>query len=244
MSQNTPQTNDTINPVIAANNDSFMRNSIKKDPLYSHLYGNFGLQICHLNIRSIANKIDEIKNFLCNGNIQILTLSETWMDDTLNSNKYQIPGYQLIRQDRNYKINPNSTYKRSGGLGMYVRDDISVDTNTLSHINNNKKFLEVQWVILEFDNIQDIILGNFYRPPKGDMTLFTNYLTDLCTSLKKYSGHEIFAVGDFNICLSDCTNDSRILLNCMKLCKLNQIIKENTRLGNTKLSTLDHIYQQ
>ena len=74
------------------------------------------------------------------------------------------------------------------------------------------------------------------------MTLFTNYLTNLCTSLKKYSGHEVFAVGNFNICLSECTNDSRILLNCMNLYKLNQIIKENTRLGNTKLSTLDHIY--
>ena len=236
----TDTTND--NPLLNANNDSFIKNSLKNDPLYSHLYGNYGLQICHLNIRSIVNKIDEIKSFLSNGNVQILTLSESWMDNTLNANKFHIPGYHFIRQDRNYKINPNKTYKRSGGLAMYIRDDISVDVKTLSHLNNNQKFLEVHWVILKFDNINDIILGNFYRPPKGDMTLFIDYLTDLCSNLKQFKNYELFAVGDFNINIAENTNDSRMLLNCMKLCNLNQIINECTRLGNFKNTTFDHIY--
>ena len=82
---------------------------------------------------------------------------------------------------------------------MYIRNDISVDTNTLSHINRNNKNLEAQWVVLKFDNIKDIILGNFYRPPEGETTYFISYLTDLSITLKKYSNFEIFALGDVMI---------------------------------------------
>ena len=119
------------------------------------------------------------------------------MDNTVNSNRFQIPGYSLYRQDRSYKINENSTYKRSGGLAMYIRNDISVDNSTLSHINSNNKNLEAQWVILKFDNLKDILLGNFYRPPKGDTTSFISYLTDISLTLKKYSQLEIFALGRY-----------------------------------------------
>ena len=232
----------TDNPFLAANKDTSLKDTLSKDPLYSHFYGNFGLQICHINIRSIVNKFDQIKSFLSNGNIQILTMSESWMDKSINSLNFQISGYTLYRQDRGYRTDLNKIYKRSGGLAMYVRNDISVDTNTLSHINSNNKNLEAQWVILKFDNIKDIILGNLYRPPKGDTTSFISYLTDLSVTLKKYSNFEIFALGDVNICLNDPNNITRMLIDAMKLCNLKQIINENTRLGNTKLSILDHIY--
>ena len=125
---------------------------------------------------------------------------------------------------------------------MYVRNDISVDTSTLSHLNSNNKNLEANWVILKFNNIKDIILGNLYRPPKGDTTSFITYITDLSLTLKKYCDYEVFALGDINICLNENSNISKLLIDSMKLCNLKQIISENTRLGNTKLSLLDHIY--
>ena len=52
----------------------------------------------------------------------------------------------------------------------------------------------------------------------------------------------MFALGDFNICINENTNESKLLIDSMKLCNLKQIINESTRLGSTKISTLDHIY--
>ena len=78
------------------------------------------------------------------------------MSDSINAKEFQLENYQFFRQDRNYRVNENTTYKRSGGLAMYVRDDISVDVNTLSKLNSNNINIEAQWVILKFDNIKDI----------------------------------------------------------------------------------------
>ena len=230
------------NTFIEANNNPQLKEELSRDPLYSHLYGNFGLQICHINLRSIVNKFDQIKSFLSNSNVHVLSVSETWLDDSLNSSNFQIPGYSLYRYDRKYRINENAIYKRAGGLALYIRNDITVDTKSLSHLNSNNKNLEAQWAILKFDNIKDILIGNFYRPPNGDTTSFISYITDLSTTLKKYSNFEIYALGDFNICLKENNNISKMLIDGMKICKLRQLITENTRLGSTKLSILDHIY--
>ena len=59
-----------------------------------------------------------------------------------------------------------------------------------SEINSNNVNIEAQWVILKFDNIKDIIIGNFYRPPKGNPTNFINYLLDVSTTLKSYENFE------------------------------------------------------
>ena len=72
------------NIFVEANNNPQLREELSKDPLYSHLYGNFGLQICHINLRSIVNKFDQVKSFLSNSNVHVLSVSETWMDDSLN----------------------------------------------------------------------------------------------------------------------------------------------------------------
>ena len=57
------------------------------------------------------------------------------------------------------------------------------------------------WIKCSFKNIKNVIIGNFYRPPKGNKNNFINYLTDLSETLKSYKDTEIFCLGDFNICL-------------------------------------------
>ena len=56
-----------------------------------------------------SKEMDELRNLLKNHNIQIFTISEPWLNDTITDNVLSINGYQHFRQDRLYKSNKNST---------------------------------------------------------------------------------------------------------------------------------------
>ena len=61
--------------------------------------GTKNLSVCHLNVQSIRNKLDFLAVEL--GKYDILTVSETWLDQNIESNSLSIPTYQTpIRLDR------------------------------------------------------------------------------------------------------------------------------------------------
>lgn len=76
-----------------------------------------GLKIAHLNIRSLPNKIDELRLFLqrCRG-IGILTLNEKWLNERLPTD-VAIPGFNLFRRDR-------SSGRKGGDVTIYVSEKI------------------------------------------------------------------------------------------------------------------------
>ena len=69
-----------------------------------------------LNINSIRNKFHELKS-LITGNIDVLVVTETKIDDSFPTAQFFIDGYSApYRLDRN---------RHGGGILIYVRDDIS-----------------------------------------------------------------------------------------------------------------------
>ena len=78
-----------------------------------------GLKIAHLNIRSLRQKIDSIRlEGLDNKTIDILSLSETWLDDTIQDTEISLPGFVCTRRDR---IGDKTGY---GGVAVYVREGL------------------------------------------------------------------------------------------------------------------------
>ena len=75
-------------------------------------YQNVNLKIAHLNIRSFnaPNKLSEVPSAILNHKFDIFALSETWLNDSISSDLFIVPGYcPLIHSDR-------SDGRRSGGL--------------------------------------------------------------------------------------------------------------------------------
>ena len=60
------------------------------------------LNIVHLNIRSLKNKTHflELTNFIKSNNIDMLTLSETWLNTSTKNYEIAIEGYKLFRLNR------------------------------------------------------------------------------------------------------------------------------------------------
>ena len=78
--------------------------------------GNVGnIIIAHLNINSLRNKFDSLVEQI-HGNIDILIIGETKLDNSFLQNTFHIDGFKKpYRKDRNGD---------GGGVIIYVREDI------------------------------------------------------------------------------------------------------------------------
>ena len=100
--------------------------------------------LMHLNIRSLfsKNKFDIFKQQMIESDLYIISLSKTWLKIELHSNFVNIPGYKLLRLDRNWS--ENRTLKKGGGVCMYLKESIQFSDNELSHLNKSSMDIEIQ----------------------------------------------------------------------------------------------------
>ena len=54
-----------------------------------------GLLLSHLNIRSLFNKIDTVRETFKNLNFDIITFSETWLREYIPDNLLNLDGFNL-----------------------------------------------------------------------------------------------------------------------------------------------------
>ena len=67
----------------------------------SYNLGKTGFVLCSLNIRHILPKIDEFKYLLSqNESLQIVGVSETFLDGSISNNLINIDGFEVVRRDR------------------------------------------------------------------------------------------------------------------------------------------------
>ena len=73
------------------------------------------IKMAHLNIRSLKSREHFIllQHTIEEHKFDIFTLSETWLDSTVDSRIMQIPGFQFLRQDR-------GDHKSGGGMAFLL----------------------------------------------------------------------------------------------------------------------------
>ena len=82
-----------------------------------------GTKIAHLNCQSIRNKkVHKLKNLLSQTDIDVLTLSETWLKPGDKVNSLAIPGYVIVAR-RDGVLTPDGN--RSGGVLVYVKEKLA-----------------------------------------------------------------------------------------------------------------------
>ena len=144
------------------------------------------IKIAHLNINSIQNKVDEVKNMLNRNMFDILFIGETKLDDTFPANLLQHPGYRLIRQDHR---------RGAGGLMVFVRENLSA---------YRRRKLEPKSVETLCLDVTDLRKHRFmvcacYRSEKvNKLSEFISSLTAAVELMYKCR-QEIVLIGDFNM---------------------------------------------
>ena len=56
--------------------------------------------MANLNITSLLKHIDELRILLADSPVDVLSINETRLDDSVNDSDVYIPGYEIIRRDR------------------------------------------------------------------------------------------------------------------------------------------------
>ena len=153
-----------------------------------------GLKLIHLNIRSLLPKIDQLRSALLNNPVDIITLSETWLNAKLDSTVIAIPGYKHYRLDRR----TSNTKKRGGGFLIYVKNNLALEVKELIQLNSLNGDLESQWIEIERRHARNVLICNLYRPPTGTVKEAFSALNK-AISTTSANKKDLFILGDFNI---------------------------------------------
>ena len=195
-----------------------------------------GFKLVHLNIRSLFKKLDQLKILLDSSKIDVVTLSETWLNTSIFSTSINLEGYGLYRQDRS---SGNSKKGRGGGLLTYIRKDHSANSEVMPDLNRSNMDIEAQWTLIHRDHCKDMIICNIYRPPRGNIQKAISYL-DECFKQVRADRVEIFVLGDLNINYKNkVSGDFKKLKFFMQTNGLSQLITNTTRNNDKTKSLID-----
>ena len=194
---------------------------------------NRGLKIAHLNIRSLRHKTDLLRlEGLDTKTLDILTLSETWLDQSFEDSEVALPGFSCVRMDR------TGTKKGFGGVAIYVREGlpfkIRSDLNSFDY--------ECLWIELTRSKCRPTLICCAYRAPDMD---FCNFIFNLnnCMANIKLDKCDLVLLGDLNAnILSHSRNkEKQELLKFVRTFDFEQLITEATRVTESAKSLLDVI---
>ena len=69
------------------------------------------------NVMSLAPKIVEVSEFILRNDVDLACITETWLKDRITDSVVHIPGYSIIRRDREVV--------EHGGVCLYIKDGYS-----------------------------------------------------------------------------------------------------------------------
>ena len=191
-----------LNP--ANENCQSVLKSIRKENLDKLIFA-------HLNINLIRNKIDLLSEQV-RGNIDVLLVSETKIDDSFPQGQFIIDGFSApYRLDRNCQ---------GGGLMLFVREDIP--SNLLAV---EEKPIESFYVELNLRNNKWLVNCS-YNPHRSSIS---THLDKLSESLDLFSSdyEKTVLFGDFNV-----TDDENHMKSfCENYC-LTNIVRQPTCYKN------------
>lgn len=158
----------------------------------------------------------------------ILTINETRLDNSVPDCEVEIPGYDIVRLDRN---------RNGGGVAMYIRKNIP-------YINRQDlapHALELLCIEVRKPKSKPLLVATWYRPPNSSHDLFQNFEQFL--KQVDDENKEIILTGDFNCNFLERTRSqvTSKLLDIMDIFQLQQHIKTPTRVTPTTSTLIDVI---
>ena len=148
-----------------------------------------GLKIVHINIRSLRHKTDHLQlEGMNNRTVDILTISETWLDNTIKDSEITLPGFICTRTD---SIGVKEGY---GGVAIYVREVLPYRIREDVNSGDN----ECLWIDIIRANCKPTMICNAYRAPDVDVVKFISNL-EISMSSIDFDKSDFILLGDLNV---------------------------------------------
>ena len=191
--------------------------------------------VLHMNVRSIKNKFDDIRNIFTNSSVQwdVVCLSETWLKDDIVK-YYSIDGYNMYASCR--------SETEGGGTLIYVNEKYEVkERSDLECSKIEARFVQIQ--VQHLTGHKHIVVGVLYRPPNYNNKTFLEYLEQLLETIENEKKFSILA-GDFNYNLLEgqINNAAQLFINLLNSYSFLPMISKPTRVQKQHESLLDNIF--
>ena len=195
------------------------------------------LSMLHLNVRSIATNLHQLRNYLTllNHNFSFVGLTETWFNES-TVNRYKLEGYSQVN---NYRPT-----KKGGGVTLCIHGSIRFkERQEWKVLNQNIETVFAEIDREFFGTPKNILIGVIYRPPKSDINSFTEYLADILHKLAK-ENKLIYLMGDYNINLFNYNKHlpTHDFLNLMYTHSYIPLITKATRIFKSSATLIDNIF--
>lgn len=188
----------------------------------------FKMKILNLNIRSLVPKITELRDYVKNGDYDLIILTETWLSGNILNDVVTLDSYNLHRYDR---------FGRGGGVAIYVKNSFP-KTSQINYLTLNLDVCEQLWLSWNFKS-KSFCIGVLYRPPnKAVLDFLQNFEEVLGILFPKFDN--ILCAGDLNIDLLKFDSSAAIkLANILDTFDLKQIVSQPTRISENNATLLD-----
>ena len=213
---------------------------IEPNPGPDHLVSDFkrksnsNLTIAHLNARSLKcrDHFVLVKETIVDNKFDVFTISESWLDNSVNDLEIEVPDYNLYRIDRQNK--------KGGGICAYISRNYKTELiRDISHVTS-LGFHQL-WLKVQVKKLKSFVVCTTYRPPDTPLSCFD---VDLAISFMYVSSLNlpIYILGDLNCNLLDreCQT-SEALSSFYRFLILSQLITTPTRVTASSKSLLDVI---
>ncbi|XP_068680643.1 uncharacterized protein [Montipora foliosa] len=181
-----------------------------------------------LNITSLTKYIDELRILLANCPLDVISINETRLEQGILNSEIYIPGYEIVRRDRN---------RNGGGVCFYIKTAINYSVRTNLNINN----LENLCLEIRKPNSKPFLIVTWYRPPNSPNEVFSS-VENLIGRLDS-ENVEFYLMGDMNCNMASMSDtNSHLLSDITDLYGLHQLINETTRVTDTTSTLIDLIY--
>ena len=207
----------------------------------------YELKIFSLNIRSLAGKIDELReNVDFYSKFDVLCFNETNCDPAclpfkgreLELDGLHPPEVQVPARNSN----------RGGGLVIYVNkkicelSDLTVKSDLCSY--DDPKTGEFQIHEINFNGRKNAVICNVYRSPSGHLDGFLDKLEDLLRKLTRHRNKNIILIGDTNIDLLDYGRIDNVTkyVDLLAQHSFAPVISRPTRVTDHSATIIDHIF--
>lgn len=144
------------------------------------------INIAHINSCSLFPKIAKIRQLFKETCVNVICVSETWLNEAHTDSMIRIDGFNVVRSDRK-----SNTKKRGGGVCIYIKTEIKFKILNKTALNDN---FECIFIELSLPS-EKVVVACVYNPPKH-----CNF-SSLKESLELYTPiyENIVIAGDFNI---------------------------------------------
>ena len=192
-----------------------------------------GIRLAHINLRSLPQKLDQLRCLLHDKPIDILSVNETFLTSDITDDDLCIPGYCIYRKDRGSR--------HGGGVALYINDNFNCIPLNSNDIPNADR-VECLWLQITRNKRKPVVVGTMYRPPNSNQ----QYSEDILDILEYVTNvHDsVIVMGDLNYnCMlrsDDDAYDSNISV-IEQLTGLTQLVEEPTRVTLSSSSLIDVI---